>query len=177
MPELKTVDTSLVAQIIRSYVSHNGIPVGELSNLIAIVYRSLAELGTRADTPAPKGAIAINRSYGRDFVVCLDCGWRGQMLKRHLTTAHALSTDDYRARWNLKGTHPLTAPAYTQRRSTIAKQIGLGRSPQPASMHEPDAAPPAAASADTGLDPAFVASLSQPRRRGRPRATPAATTA
>jgi predicted transcriptional regulator len=148
MPEVKTIDTSFVAQIVRSYVAHNSIAAGELPNLIATIHRSLAGLGTSVETPASKPAVAINRSYGRSFVVCLDCGWRGQMLRRHLTAAHALSPTDYRARWKLKDTHPLTAPGYSERRSTLAKQLGLGQKrPVPAT-------PPEIA----------------PRRRGRPRA-------
>jgi predicted transcriptional regulator len=166
MPDTKTVDPALVSRIVSRYVAHNTIAAGELPNLIANVHRSLAELGTPADAPVPKGAIAVNRSYGRDFVVCLDCGWRGQMLKRHLTTGHALSTDEYRARWNLKATHPLTAPGYSERRSTLAKQLGLGRLSPRASAPEP-APSPTAVPAASDLDPAFVASLSQPKRRGR----------
>jgi hypothetical protein len=46
----------------------------------------------------------------RDYVVCLDCGWRGQMLRRHVTTAHGLTVEEYRARWNLLADHAMTAP-------------------------------------------------------------------
>src|SRR5262249_34091194 len=67
------------------------------------------------------------RSVQRDYVVCLECGWRGQMLKRHLGTSHRLSVDQYRARWNLPREHPITAPGYSEQRSSLAKQIGLGR--------------------------------------------------
>jgi hypothetical protein len=100
------------------------------------------------------------------------------MLRRHLTVSHGLSRNDYRTRWNLKNTHPITAPAYSERRSAMAKQIGLGNSRQPSqSETEPEAAEPAAIPAPAALDPAFAASLSQPKRRGRPRRTaPTATT-
>ncbi|HTV26204.1 MAG TPA: MucR family transcriptional regulator [Xanthobacteraceae bacterium] len=165
MPDTKTVDPLLVAQIVRNYVSYNGIPAGELANLIASVHRALAALGRPAEAAVSlKPAVAVNRSYGRDFVVCLECGWRGQMLRRHLATSHGLSPDDYRTRWNLTATYPLTAPAYAERRSAIAKELGLGRSPQLT-------AAPVVASTRAELDPAFVASLSQPKRRGRPRGT------
>jgi len=169
MPGPSKIDPLLVAQIVRNYVAHNGIPSGELPNLIATVHRSLAELGEPPQTPARDPAVATNRSYGRDFVICLDCGWRGLILRRHLTTAHGLSRDDYRARWSLKNTHPLIAPAYRERRSTIAKELGLGRSPSLPSAPEREAAPPPASATEAGIDPAFVASLSQPKRRGRPR--------
>jgi len=177
MPETKTIDPRLVAQIVRRYVAHNTVAAGDLPNLIATIHRSLAGLEAPVETPAAEPAVAINRSYGRNFVACLDCGWRGQVLGRHLTVTHGVSPSDYRARWNLKTTHPLTAPSYSERRSTLAKQLGFGQrrrapevAPEPpgnAPVRAP--APPAAASSAPGLDPAFTASLSQPRRRGRPR--------
>src|ERR1700733_3656349 len=178
MPDAKTVDPSLAAQIVGSYVGHNNPPATELSNLITTVHRSLTGLDAPAEIPAREPAVAINRSFGRDFVICLDCGWRGQMLRRHLTTEHGLSRSEYRARWNLKNTHPITAPAYSERRIAMAKQIGIGRNRQPAqSEAEPTAAPPAATPPEVALDRTFIASLSQPKRRGRPRRTaPPATT-
>jgi len=42
------------------------------------------------------------------------------MLRRHLTTRHGLSAEDYLKRWGLAGDHPLTAPAYSAQRSTLA---------------------------------------------------------
>ena len=169
MPEPRKIDPLLVAQIVRNYVAHNGIASDEFPNLIATVHRSLAELGEPPQKPARDPAVAPNRSYGRDFVICLDCGWRGQMLRRHLTTAHGLSPADYGIRWSLKNTHPLTAPAYAERRSAIARELGLGRTPSSPSAPERKPAPPLASPTEAGVDPAFVASLSQPKRRGRPR--------
>jgi len=49
------------------------------------------------------------------------------VLRRHLATSHRLTPDEYRARWNLPHDHAMTAPAYSERRSTMAKQLGLGR--------------------------------------------------
>jgi predicted transcriptional regulator len=92
----------------------------------------------------------------RDYVVCMDCGWKGQMLKRHLMAAHGLSVDAYRARWNLPRDHTTTAPAYSERRSTMAKQFGLGRT--------------RGASAETMAVPETeTATQPSPKRRGRPR--------
>jgi predicted transcriptional regulator len=126
MAETKTVDPSLVAEIVGRYVSHNIVAASDLPNLIAVVHRSLTELGQPAEAP-PTPAVAINRSYSQDFVICIECGWRGQILRGHLTKRHGLSPRDYRARWKLSDTHPLTAPGYSERRSTMAKQLGLGR--------------------------------------------------
>ena len=40
---------------------------------------------------------------------------------------HGLSRDEYRQRWGLRSNHPLTAPGYSERRSMLAKSLGLGR--------------------------------------------------
>jgi predicted transcriptional regulator len=54
------------------------------------------------------------------------------MLKRHLQTAHVMTPEQYRAKWGLRDDHPLVAPAYSERRSQMAKQLGLGEKMQAA---------------------------------------------
>ena len=103
-------------------------------------------------------AVPIRRSVHRDYVVCLECGWRGQMLRRHLATGHGLTVEQYRARWNLPRDHPMTAPGYSERRSTLALELGLGRT--------------RGGSAETTAVPEAVAETApppSPKRRGRPR--------
>jgi ROS/MUCR transcriptional regulator protein len=58
---------------------------------------------------------------------CLECCWRGQMLRRHLATGHEFTVEQYRARWYLTREHPRTDPSYSERRSSLTKQLGLGR--------------------------------------------------
>jgi len=63
MADLKTIDPGLVAKIVGSFIKHNEIPPGELPNLVAIVHRSLAELGKPAEvTLVPTPAVALNDS-------------------------------------------------------------------------------------------------------------------
>ena len=90
-------------------------------------------------------AVSIGRSMQRDRVVCLECGFLSQMLRRHIRVAHGLEPAGYRVRWKLPADHPITAPAYSERRSMLAKRIGLGRRPQEAVASTPTpevAAPP-----------------------------------
>jgi predicted transcriptional regulator len=118
-----------VARIVSSYVRHHRVEADQLAGLIAEVHRAFATLGR--DTPLaqeqPKPAVPIRRSVERDHVVCLECGFRARMLRRHLRIAHDLEPAAYRVRWKLSADHPLTAPGYSARRSTMAKEIGLGR--------------------------------------------------
>jgi predicted transcriptional regulator len=72
-------------------------------------------------------AVPIRRSVKPGYVVCLECGFRAQTLRRHLRMKHGFEPAAYRARWKLASDHPLTAPAYSAGRSAMAKQVGLGR--------------------------------------------------
>jgi predicted transcriptional regulator len=133
----QAVDLSLVARIVRSYVAQNTIGIDQLAGLIAEVHRSLIGLGQSAPAP-PAPAVPIRRSVQHDHVVCLECGYRGRVLRRHLRVAHGLEPAEYRVRWRLPPDHPITAPAYSERRSTMAKQIGLGRKSQEAVVSTPE---------------------------------------
>src|SRR5271169_4240106 len=106
-----SVDPHRVVQIVSSYVRHHRIAAEELPGLIVEVHRALAGLGHTAPAQAPREpAVPIPRSVQQDYVVCLECGFRAQMLRRHLRVAHGLEIADYRARWQLPLDHPLTAP-------------------------------------------------------------------
>jgi predicted transcriptional regulator len=92
------------------------------------VHRTIDNLGKPIEPQAPLiPAVPVRRSVQRDAVICLDCGWKGKMLRRHLNTRHGLSAEQYLRRWNLASEHPLTAPSYSEQRSTLAKELGLGR--------------------------------------------------
>jgi predicted transcriptional regulator len=125
------VDQHLTAKIVGSYVRHHTLEAVQLSDLITTVHRALGELGQpnhpeELRTPA----VSVRRSVHQDYVVCLDCGYRGKTLRRHISARHGLSRDEYLKRWGLQNDHRLTAPAYSERRSMLAKEVGLGRKPK-----------------------------------------------
>jgi predicted transcriptional regulator len=118
-----------VAEIVAAYVGKNRLDPAELPTLIASVSRALAGLG-QVPVAAPTSltpAVPIRRSVGAETITCLDCGYKGQMLKRHLTTSHGTDPVSYRARWGLGKDYPMVAKNYATRRSDLAKAIGLGR--------------------------------------------------
>ena len=163
-PPAASLDRELTANIVAAYVRRNQIGSDQLATLISTVHQALEKPAAATETERTP-AVPIRRSVHPDYVVCLECGWRGQMLRRHLSTGHGLSVDQYRTRWKLPQDHALTAPGYSERRSSLAKQLGLGRGRRRASREEPkpvEPEPPAAP---------------QPRsrRRGRPRSTATAT--
>lgn len=82
----------------------------------------------RPATPeAPVPAVAVRRSIRPESITCLDCGYQGAMLGRHVRGAHGLSPEEYRERWGLKSDYPMVAPAYARRRSELARTFGLGK--------------------------------------------------
>jgi predicted transcriptional regulator len=118
----------LTAEIVAAYVRRNQVTTDQLSTLISTVHQALTHLGKPIEVAVQRTpAIPIRRSVHRDYVICIECGYRGLILKRHLTTAHGLDVDAYRARWNLPRDHALVAPAYSERRSGFAKHFGLGQ--------------------------------------------------
>jgi predicted transcriptional regulator len=120
----------LTAKIVSEYVSHHKLATSELVNLIATVHQAIGHLGQTAEEEETRTpAISIRRSVQRDYVVCLDCGFRAVTLRRHIRVQHGLTSDEYLRRWGLKSDHPLIAPAYSERRSTTAKTFGFGRKP------------------------------------------------
>jgi predicted transcriptional regulator len=124
----KDIDLRPVTKIIASYVGNHTLSPEQLPALIISVQQALRDLGRPAPVPVPRTpAVPIRRSVQHDHVVCLECGFRGKTLRRHLGTRHGLQTAEYLRRWDLASDHPLTAPAYSEQRSTMAKELGLGR--------------------------------------------------
>ena len=137
------VDPHLTTKIVRSYVRHHAVGTGQISDLITTVHRAMAQLRQPVqpeEVLVP--AVSVRRSVHQDYVVCLDCGYRGKTLRRHISTQHGLNRDEYLKRWGLRSDHPLTAPNYSERRSTMAKALGFGR--KSTAQATPEMLPPAA---------------------------------
>lgn len=120
----------LTAEIVSAYVSHNPLSAAQLPDVITAVGAALRERASGSATQpveAREPAVPVKKSITRDAVICLECGKKFRSIRRHLQNAHSLNPAQYRARWDLPGDYPLTAPSYTERRSELAKSIGLGR--------------------------------------------------
>ena len=120
---------TLTSDIVAAHVSNNNVSSDEVAALISNVYKALAGLGAPAEPEAAplKPAVSARASVKPDKVICMDCGMELQMLKRHLSTHHGMSVDEYKAKWGLAADHAMVAPNYADRRRDLAKKIGLGR--------------------------------------------------
>jgi predicted transcriptional regulator len=116
------------SQIVAAYVRKNLISTDQIAGLINSVHSTLSGLGNEVIEEPPRvPAVSIRRSVHADYIICIDCGYRGKMLKRHLQSRHGLSVAQYKTRWRLPSDYSTTAANYSAQRSKLAKQIGLGR--------------------------------------------------
>jgi predicted transcriptional regulator len=118
----------LTARIVSAHAANTELDSGVLPRVIRAVYDTLATIGDAPAAPAEKAqpAVPIRKSVFPDYIICLEDGKRLKMLKRHLSTSYNLTPEQYRQKWGLDGSYPMVAPNYAERRSELAKQIGLG---------------------------------------------------
>ena len=120
---------TLTTEIVAAHVSNNNVAVDDVPSLIQSVYNALQEAGkivSEGPAESHPPAVSVRASIKPDHIVCLECGAKMKVLKRHLTTDHAMSVTEYRNKWHLPKDYPLVAPNYSQTRKQLAVKIGLG---------------------------------------------------
>jgi predicted transcriptional regulator len=120
----------LTADIVAAHVANNNVAVGDVGNLVQRVYEALSGLEKPAEAgpPAEKTpVVSVRASIKPEHIVCMECGAKQRMLKRHLMTAHGMTPDQYRADYGLPREYPMVAPNYSEQRRSLAHAIGLGR--------------------------------------------------
>lgn len=132
----------LTAQIVISHASMSELTPAELVEEIKDIYNLLASLegGEAAAEAAPsvaekvKGAevvkkppVPLNEIVKEKYVLCLECGKKMRTLKAHLRKTHHLTPAEYFRRYGLEPKkYPLVCKEYSEQRSKLAKEKGLG---------------------------------------------------
>ena len=124
----------IASGIVAAYVSNNPTPVSELPRLIQSVHGAISSLESGAVPRAPAlvaqaeklTPVQIRKSVREDGIVSFIDGKTYKTLKRHLTS-HGLDPRGYRDRYGLPAVYPMVAPSYAEKRSALAKAIGLGQ--------------------------------------------------
>lgn len=136
--------TDLAVGIVAAYVSNNHVQANELPVLIASVYASLGSLNQPAapaevevEKPTPA---QIRKSITHEALVSFIDGKAYKTLKRHLTK-HGFDLRAYKERYGLPADYPSTAPAYSEARSALARNLGLGRKAATGAELEPEPEP------------------------------------
>ena len=123
------------AEIVSAYVGHNSVAAADLPDLIRLVHAALTQLdrpdpaGETAPAQKPQPPVPIRRSVTPDYLISLEDGRSYRSLKRHLK-GRGLTPTEYRTKWGLPSDYPMVAPAYSARRSELARSLGFGRKRQ-----------------------------------------------
>ena len=129
--EDKNLLAEITADVVSSYVAKNEVALIDLPDLIMSVHKIFAQLGGVTEVEETvvdqTPAVPISASISENHLVCLEDGLQFKSLKRHLRSHHGLSADQYREKWGLPADYPMVAPSYSQKRSKLAKENGLGR--------------------------------------------------
>jgi predicted transcriptional regulator len=124
---MNTALLQMTADLAAAYLRNNTVAMEDVPGVITSIYQSLvnAEAAPTA-TETVEPFVSVKQSVKEDHLVCLCCGKHLKSLKRHVQTAHGMTVEAYKATFGLPVNYPTVAPAYSVRRSSLAKQIGLG---------------------------------------------------
>lgn len=123
----------MTTAITAAYVTGNRLAAQAVPETIRLIHESLRQAGATPAPPEakPVPAVRIRQSVTDDYIICLECGAKLRTMRRHLTRAHGMTAEDYRAKWGLPSDYPTVAPSYSAYRSRMAKEAGLGRTAAP----------------------------------------------
>lgn len=129
MTFLRNPATDNTVAIVSAFLSNNIVPASDVPGLIGKVHEAVTALDVAKPSPMEKQepAVSIRASVKPDYIVCLECGEKHKMLRRHINAAHNISEHEYRSKWNLPSDYPLVSANYSEKRRDIAKSLGLGR--------------------------------------------------
>ncbi len=129
MTFLRNPATDNTVAIVSAFLSNNIVPASDVPGLIGKVHEAVAALDVAKPALIEKQepAVSIRASVKPDYIVCLECGEKHKMIRRHLNAAHNISEHEYRAKWNLPSDYPMVSANYSEKRRGLAIQNGLGR--------------------------------------------------
>ncbi|MHA6720981.1 Ros/MucR family transcriptional regulator [Sphingomonas sp. RS6] len=129
----------LAVQLTIAWLSNqnNRVTIDEVPAFLRSMYATIDSISNaseqsdavaEADRPEEiQPAVSVRKSLAsKDHILSLIDGKPYRTLRRHLS-AHGLTPDEYRARYNLKPDYPMVAESYSERRRALAQEIGLGQ--------------------------------------------------
>lgn len=127
MSENQNIEVMVAAANLVASTTEGSQGINQALEATEQAYNRMMGIAFRSSDDGVQSAIPIDQSVTDEYIVCLEDGKRLKMLKRYLMTNYNMTPEEYRKRWKLPANYPMVAPNYSETRSKLAKDIGLGK--------------------------------------------------
>lgn len=125
------------AEIIAAQASHKSMTPDDIAESLRKVFRVLQDIqqtgdDSAHDEPGSQDSLAYMRrnplvSIQRNQVICLESGKAYKLLSNRHLALYGLTPREYKKKWGIPMTTPLSARSLTNRRRRLAKELGMGK--------------------------------------------------
>jgi predicted transcriptional regulator len=131
----KTV-VEMSAEIVAAQASNKTMSAEDITESLRRVFDVLQEIqlgnGVISEDAASSDSLAYLRrnplaSIQRNQVVCLESGKPYKLLSNRHLALYGLTPREYKKKWGIPMTMPLSARSLTNRRRKLAKELGMGK--------------------------------------------------
>ncbi len=125
-------------EIIAAQAKHKAMTPEEMGESLRTVFQTLQEiqhLGNgmeNTEGSASEDSLAFLRrnplkSIQRNQIICLESGKAYKLLSNRHLALYGLTPREYKKKWGIPMTMPLSARSLTNRRRKLAKELGMGK--------------------------------------------------
>ncbi len=126
------------AEIIAAQAKHKEMAPDEMAESLRTVFQALQEIqqlgqdGEGSEETASGDSLAYLRrnplkSIQRNQIICLESGKLYKLLSNRHLALYKLTPREYKKKWGIPMTMPLSARSLTNRRRKLAKELGMGK--------------------------------------------------
>ncbi len=125
------------ANIIAALVSHKPMDSDEIADSLRTVFRALQDIQQSTGDSSSEGTVSRDNleylrqnpleSIQRHTVICLESGKPYKLLSNRHLALFGMTPREYKKKWGIPLTTPLSARSLTNRRRKLAKELGMGK--------------------------------------------------
>ena len=125
-------------EIIAAQAQHTAMSADEIADCMRSVFNTLRELQQMADGLGKSGEDSSEdslnhlrqnplKSIQRNQIICLESGKAYKLLSNRHLALYNMTPREYKKKWGIPMTMPLSARSLTNRRRKLAKELGMGK--------------------------------------------------
>jgi predicted transcriptional regulator len=125
-------------EIIAAQAKHKAMGPDEMAESLRMIFQTLQEIhqlgqdGEGDEDAASGDSLAYLRrnplkSIQRNQIVCLESGKAYKLLSNRHLALYSMTPREYKKKWGIPMTTPLSARTLTNRRRKLAKDLGMGK--------------------------------------------------